>query len=201
MKHYFIQLFAVMTIGLLGLSSCSEDISEEQEYANWQQRNELFLTTLVNDSLSQPGWERFKQYSLDPTAEGAATDYVYVKKIISGDSQVQPAFTDSVRVIYQGRLLPSASYAQGYLFDGTVKGTYSLHTGYSTKQQVSQLIDGYVTALLHMHVGDYWRIYIPYTLGYGEEGNGASIPGYSMLVYDLTLVDCSPAGQAMKPWR
>ena len=111
-----------------------------------------------------------------------------------------PNFTDSVRVIYQGRLLPSKSYSQGYVFDGTVNGEYSVKTAYTSRQLVSNMIDGYSTALQHMTVGDHWRIYIPSELGYGVSGS-TKIPGYSVLIFEVTLLDVSPAGQVMKPWR
>ncbi len=190
-----------MTMGLCGLSSCSEENTGEEEYANWQARNELFLASIATDSMQNGGWERYKKYSLDQTTEGKASEYVYVKKIDhSGESTVMPNFTDSVRVIYQGRLLPSKSYSQGYVFDGTVNGEYSVKRAYTSRQLVSNMIDGYSTALQHMTVGDHWRIYIPSELGYGVSGS-TKIPGYSVLIFEVTLLDVSPAGQVMKPWR
>ena len=200
MKKFLIYLFA-MTIGLIGLSSCSEEASEEEEYANWQERNEQFLATLVNDSLKQTGWQRIKKYSLDQSVEGSVSDYVYVKEILKGESSESPLFTDSVRVVYQGRLIPSKSYPKGYVFDGTVYGTYSSKTAYTSRQKVSGMLPGYTTALMNMHKGDYWRVYIPYELAYGSSGNGSKIPGYSVLVFDLTLLDISPIGEDMKPWK
>lgn len=188
-------------MGLCGLSSCSEENTGEEEYANWQARNELFLASIATDSMQNGGWERYKKYSLDQTTEGKASEYVYVKKIDhSGESTVMPNFTDSVRVIYQGRLLPSKSYSQGYVFDGTVNGEYSVKTAYTSRQLVSNMIDGYSTALQHMTVGDHWRIYIPSELGYGVSGS-TKIPGCSVLIFEVTLLDVSPAGQVMKPWR
>ena len=200
MKKFLIYLFA-MTIGLIGLSSCSEEVSEEEEYANWQERNEQFLATLVNDSLKQTGWQRIKKYSLDQSVEGSVSDYVYVKEILKGESSESPLFTDSVRVVYQGRLIPSKSYPKGYVFDGTVYGTYSSKTAYTSRQKVSGMLPGYTTALMNMHKGDYWRVYIPCELAYGSSGNGSKIPGYSVLVFDLTLLDISPIGEDMKPWK
>ena len=41
---------------------------------------------------------------------------------------------------------------------------------------------------MRMHRGDYWRIYIPYQLGYGGTAR-SSIPAYSTLVFDLRLED------------
>lgn len=201
MKKYLQYLFAT-TIGLCSLSSCSEENTEEEEYADWQSRNELFLASVATDSMKSSGsWERFKKYSLDQTTEGKVSDYVYVKKLDhSGTSTVMPNFTDSVRVIYQGRLLPSKSYAQGYPFDGTVSGEYSVRTAYTSRQLVGGMSDGYCTALQHMTVGDHWRIYVPSELGYGASGT-TKIPGYSVLIFEVTLLDVSPAGQVMKPWR
>ena len=201
MKKFFTYLFAMM-IGLFGLSSCSEENAEEEEYDNWYTRNAQFLASVATDSMQSSGnWERFKKYSLNPTTEGAVSDYVYVKKLgHDGESTVVPNFTDSVRVIYQGRLIPSKSYSKGYVFDGTVYGDYSVKTAYTSKQLVSGMIDGYTTALMHMTLGDHWRIYIPSELGYGASGK-STIPGYSVLIFEVTLLDVSPAGQIMKPWR
>ena len=201
MKNYIIYLFALM-MGLFGLSSCSEEASEEEEYANWYERNQQFLASVATDSMqSGSQWVKFKQYSLDQTKEGTVSDYIYVKKLgHEGTSTVSPNFTDSVRVIYQGRLIPSKSYPKGFVFDSTVYGEYSLKTGYSTKQKVSSMIDGYATALQHMTVGDHWLVYIPSDLAYGASGK-STIPGHSLLIFELTLLDASPAGQVMKPWR
>lgn len=187
------------------LVSCGEDIEEESEFANWQARNEAFFASLQDSLNSNPAqWKRIKCYSLDHTTEGNATDYVYAKVIESGTGTEAPLFTDSVRVIYRGRLIPSASYSQGYVFDETVYGTYSSATG-ATKcfwLASTGLISGFTTVLQHMHRGDYWRVYIPSELGYGEtENSTAGIPGYSVLIFDLTLVDFSPVGQTMPIWR
>ena len=50
MKKYIIYLF-VMTMGLCGLSSCSEETAEDNEFENWTERNDAFLAAVVNDSL------------------------------------------------------------------------------------------------------------------------------------------------------
>ena len=50
-----------------------------------------------------------------------------------------------------------------------------------------------------MHRGDYWRIYVPSDLGYGSSAT-SSIPAYSVLIFDLTLVDFSPVGETMNPF-
>ena len=62
------------------------------------------------------------------------------------------------------------------------------------------MVDGFSTALQAMHIGDYWRVYIPSDLGYGSAGSGSNVPGNSLLIFDLILIDYSPVGTAMKPW-
>jgi FKBP-type peptidyl-prolyl cis-trans isomerase FklB len=184
------------------VSSCSETSGEEDEYANWQQRNEVYFASLA-DSLSKDPtkWRRIKNFSLDPNTEGKATDYIYVKTIAPGGDSESPVFTDSVRISYQGRIIPTTNYPQGKVFDGTVYGTYSMATNATTRMKLSTLVVGMETALQHMHRGDYWRVYIPQEMGYGNRDQTSSgIPPYSVLIFDLTLVDFSPAGQAMPAW-
>ena len=193
MKRYFLYLIAT-TIGFFGLSSCSEDDGTVDEFANWQARNDAYFLSL-EDSLKRDtsNWLKIKCYTLDQGTEGKQTDYIYAKIIERGEGTESPMFTDSVRVSYLGRLLPSASYAEGYPFDtSVVYGKYSQKTNDTAKFLVSSLTDGFATALQHMHRGDYWRIYVPSELGYGETGN-TGVPAYSVLVFELTLVDfCSP---------
>ena len=74
----------------------------------------------------------------------------------------------------------------GYVFDKNFEGTYNKQTAMLSTFAVSNVVDGFATALMHMHVGDHWMVYIPYQLGYGTTGNG-SIPAYSMLRFELAL--------------
>ena len=184
------------------LLSCSEETAEDNEFENWTARNEAFLTDVANDSLQKSGWMRIQKYSLGDIKSDNPCDYVYVKVVEQGKGEGCPAFTDSVRVAYQGRLIPSANYPQGMFFDkGTsTGGVFSLATASTTRMKVSGVVDGFATALQQMHIGDYWRVYIPSDLGYGESGNGSAVPGGSILIFDLILVDYSPSGTVMKPW-
>jgi len=202
MKKYIIYLF-VMTMGLCGLSSCSEETAEDNEFENWTARNDAFLAGVANDSLQKSGWKRIQKYSLgDSIKSDNPRDYVYVKVVEQGKGEGCPSFTDSVRVAYQGRLIPTVSYPQGMFFDkGTsTGGVFSLATASTTRMKVSGVVDGFATALQQMHIGDYWRVYIPSDLGYGDSGSGTAVPGGSVLIFDLILVDYSPLGTVMKPW-
>ena len=197
------QLFIIGCLGCLSclFISCGEDDATVDEYADWTARNDQFLAALANDSLRQAGWYRYKKYSLNDESEGTISQYIYVKVVESGDGLDCPMFTDSVRVCYQGRLIPTVLHPEGYVFDGTIYGTYNPATNSNTKFLLSSssIIDGFSTALLHMHRGDHWRVYIPSELAYKETVNGV-IPAHSLLIFDLTLIDFSPAGQVMPVW-
>ena len=194
-------------VGCLGclscfFSSCSKEETEAGEFDNWQARNEVYFASLADSLRQAPSqWQRIAKYSLASGIEGAATDYIYAKVISKGDGGDTPNFTDSVRVIYQGRLIPSATFPEGYVFDTTVGGDFSIRTASTAKMLVSTTVEGYATALQYMHRGDHWRIFIPSDLGYGESGTSSgSVPAYSTLIFDVMLIDFSPAGTAMPTW-
>lgn len=53
--------------------------------------------------------------------------------------------------------------------------------------RVNELISGFQIALLGMHIGDHWLVYIPSNMGYGPKTTGA-IPGNSTLVFEIKLI-------------
>lgn len=53
--------------------------------------------------------------------------------------------------------------------------------------RVNELINGFQIALLNMHVGDHWLVYIPSAMGYGPKATGA-IPGNSTLIFEIKLI-------------
>lgn len=183
-------------------TSCSEENDTVDEYANWRARNDIYFASL-EDSLkaNTTQWKKFRNYSLDQNVEGLPNEYIYVKVLSesAGSDDDCAMFTDSVRVSYQGRLIPSVSYPQGYVFEETFYGDYDPKTISAVKFLASGVVDGYATALIHMHKGDRWRVFIPYTLGYNASPK-TGIPAYSTLIFDLTLVNFAHAGQEMPAW-
>ena len=189
----------------LAFSACAESDDEEQlgEYADWQARNEAYFLTLEDSLNSNPAvWRKLRTYSMTDKATTANTDYVYVKVLQTSELTElteSPIYTDTVRVAYRGRLIPSASYPQGYVFDQTYVGNFDLRTTDVSNLAVKGYVDGFATALQHMHIGDQWRIYIPYQLGYGTTAK-SSIPAYSTLIFDLVLIDFVSGSDKMEPW-
>ena len=87
-----------------------------------------------------------------------------------------PKATDTVECHYEGTLI-----------DGT-KFDSSYDRGQTATSPLNQVIAGWTEGLQLMKEGGKYRFFIPYELGYGERGAGASIPPFSTLVFDVELV-------------
>ena len=87
-----------------------------------------------------------------------------------------PKATDTVECHYEGTLI-----------DGT-KFDSSYDRGQTATFPLNQVIAGWTEGLQLMKEGGKYRFFIPYELGYGERGAGASIPTFSTLVFDVELV-------------
>ena len=182
------------TLALLALASCKEENDEVEEFANWQNVNDTYFSNLVSETQSkidegQTTWALMPCYSYpDNGMTFDYSSYVVAEKLEQGSGTTSPLQTDSVKVHYEGRLLPSYSYPKGMIFDRSYVGDFDPDLATPTKLSLSGVVKGFSTVLMRMHRGDHWRIYIPYQLGYGYTTRG-SIPGYSTLIFDLRLED------------
>ena len=194
-------LFIILCSLFISVSACSESNDEAaDEFANWQARNDTFFLTLEDSLRSNSAlWTKWKTFSKDQNTAGVATDYVYAKLLEKGYGSETPLYTDTVRVSYRGRLIPSTSYPQGYVFDQTYAGNYDIHTTDVADGGVGSYVNGFSTALQHMHRGDRYRIYIPYGLAYGSSAKDA-IPAYSTLIFDVVLIDFAVGSGKMDTW-
>ena len=89
----------------------------------------------------------------------------------------KPKATDSVKCHYEGFL------TDGTLFDSSVQ------RGEPAVFGLQQVIAGWTEGLQLMKEGAKYRLFIPYLLGYGESGAGASIPPYATLIFDVELLE------------
>lgn len=181
------------------LTSCSEDEGTAEEYAEWQTKNETYWSTLYSSTLQKIAngsttvdtirvWSKQNQTpAAGATLSYGPEDYIIVEKKTAGTGTELPQFSDSVAVHYEGRLIPSTTYTAGYVFDKSWTGDYNLQTMKASVLSISGVVDGFATALLSMHEGDRWTVYMPYQLGYGTSTSSSSIPAYSTLIFDLTL--------------
>ncbi|HUI33709.1 MAG: FKBP-type peptidyl-prolyl cis-trans isomerase [Dysgonamonadaceae bacterium] len=96
-------------------------------------------------------------------------------EIIKKGTGAIPTDTDQVKVHYHGTLL------DGTVFDSSVDRNEPAVFG------VTQVIPGWTEALKLMPVGSKWKVYVPYSLGYGAEDRGTIKP-FSTLIFEVELL-------------
>lgn len=87
-----------------------------------------------------------------------------------------PKATDKVRCHYEGRLI------NGEVFDSSYQRNQPADFG------LNQVIAGWTEGVQLMKEGAKYRFFIPYLLGYGEQGAGSAIPPFSTLIFDVELI-------------
>ncbi len=218
-------LIGIFCLGGMMLSaglftSCTENDDTVEEYANWQSKNEtywdnLYTTTQQKIKGGDTSWKIILNYTFQNQKQttGSALTYRPENYIIAhveqaGTGTTSPLYSDSVSMHYMGRLIPSTTYTSGLIFDkswssnqfnaATSRPVHSyIGLTYDAEGKPTSLVDGFTTALMSMHRGDHWTIYIPYQLGYGEKSSGV-VPAYSTLIFDLRLNDFSHPGVKLK---
>lgn len=159
MKKYFYLLTIVLCTGVL-ISSCSKDDDVKIHIVDdaWQADNEK-----VFDEIATRG-----EYTKIPSLSGMGSIYY---KVLEPKSPVIPTndtifYTSTVKVYYFGISMHETSRKMEYTFDSN---------DYKENDpqifSVDGVVDGFGTALQHMHPGDRWEIWIPWQLGYGSTGN------------------------------
>lgn len=118
--------------------------------------------------------ERFLEQNKD--AEGVVTRESGLQyKVLTAGTGAVATDSSTVEVHYEGRLL------NGTIFDS------SYQRGKPITLKPTQVIKGWAEALKLMPEGSTWELYVPYTLGYGEQGT-RNIPPYSVLIFKVQLL-------------
>jgi FKBP-type peptidyl-prolyl cis-trans isomerase FklB len=102
-------------------------------------------------------------------------------KVLTSGNGPSPKLTDQVKANYIGTLL------NGKEFDNSYK------RGEPATFPVNGVIPGWTEALQLMKVGDKWRLFVPFRLGYGPNGAGGQIPPYATLIFDVELLSVEKA--------
>ena len=68
----------------------------------------------------------------------------------------------------------------------------SFARGEPFKFKVSDVIKGWQEVIPLMKVGDYWRIFVPPELAYGERGDGRRVGPNEVMVFEMKLMDTKP---------
>lgn len=97
-------------------------------------------------------------------------------EVVTQGSGPTATLADVVKVHYDGTLL------NGQKFDS------SRDRGQPYQTRLNEVITGWTEILQLMSQGARYKVWIPYQLGYGNQGNG-SIPGGATLFFDMELVE------------
>ncbi len=145
-------------------------IAQPRITARWKDDNAKFL----EDNKKRPG--------VTTTASGL--QYEVMKK---GTGTVSPKASDKVEVHYHGTMI------DGQIFDSSVQ------RGKTASFGLNQVIPGWTEGLQYMKEGDKFKFFIPYNLAYGEQARGATIKGFSTLIFEVELFKIMPAESGSNP--
>jgi len=96
-------------------------------------------------------------------------------EVITMGTGKKPSKNDKITCNYTGAYIDGTEFNNSYKMGGPISFT------------VNGVIKGWTEALLMMPVGSKWKLYVPYTLGYGP-GQYQTIPGGSALVFEIDLL-------------
>lgn len=191
MKKYTLLYVTVLLCGLAALSACTETADPSDEYGDWQHRNEVFFDSIYNVAKARvaagdESWKVLKAWTKTDQLATNKTDFIVVHVLNAGEGSGSPLYTDSVNVAYRLRTIPTKNAPQGNVLQQTFTGDFSFETAAWTKLYVPSTVTGFATALQYMRIGDYWEVYIPRQLGYGDTAN-QGIPAFTTLVFNIGL--------------
>ena len=189
----FLCLAAVL-IGVATACSKTEDDSAER----WRTANDAAFAAVKRDA----AYTELKS----PGNEGS----IYYKELKKGTGTKPILFTSTVSLYARGWFVadyPDNKYIrQGTFFqswleaDGVPFTTLVSSVGVPPKGfSAYTLTKGVRVALQYMHEGDRWEVWVPYTLGLGENdgslfvnvmpsSSATKIPAYSTLVFEIEVV-------------
>jgi FKBP-type peptidyl-prolyl cis-trans isomerases 1 len=125
-----------------------------------------------NGSANRAAGEKFLEENSKRAGVITTASGLQYEILIAGTGSI-PNSSSKVKVRYKGTLI------DGTEFDSSSTGGADFY--------VTSVIPGWTEALKIMPVGSKWKLYIPYSLGYGAEAND-DIPAYSVLIFEVELL-------------
>ena len=160
----------------------SEEFQKQQSEAGLKQKT-------VDEKVIQ---EYLTKNNLTAKAQHTASGLYYIDDVVGTGEN--PSQGDNVKVHYTGKLL------DGKVFDSSKNAGKPI----DFQVGVGMVIPGWEEGLLMMKKGGKRTLIIPSGLAYGPDGQPGAIPGNSVLLFDVELVDFSkgaaqPAGPQQAP--
>lgn len=190
MKRNLLYILLLM-ITTCVVTSCKEESDSNNEFSNWQSRNNEYFNKVYKEaqtaSSTNSNIKILRSWSLGNELQ-KPEDHIVVKVLENGTGTKTPVYNDSVYVHVQKRLIPSATYPDGKIFSQSwTTEVFNPNVSAPIEIAVNAQCDGFATALQHMHVGDRWRVYVPYALSESNAEGQYDLPSHSMRIYDVTL--------------
>lgn len=177
----FFKTQGILKVNTQLLSKGFSDALAENMLMTPEQANELVRTEMQKASMVkiQPNIQECNNFLSEnrkrPGIKETASGLQY--EVITMGNGVRPTDTNTVNVHYEGFLL------NGKKFDS------SRDRGAPLTIPLNQVIRGWTEGVQLMPVGSRFKFYIPYQLGYGEQGSRDLIPGGSLLIFDVELIE------------
>ncbi len=167
----------------MGVTSCLGN-GVEDEYKDWREKNQNWFNE-QQIKLDDKG----KLYYTVVTAPWDPNAKVLVHwfndRELTKDN-LAPLYSSTVDVKYKGCLYNNTPFDSSFLSTTPADSISRFTIGNTSKGGV---IEGWGIALPQMHVGDSCRIVINYPQGYGAYSINELIKPYSVLQFDVKLVD------------
>ena len=149
---------------------------EELQAAYEQFQQELQQKQLENAKQAQASSDQF--LTENAKKAGVKTTTSGLQYIITQEGTGKaPAATSTVKVHYTGKLV------DGTVFDSSVE------RGEPIEFPLNQVIPGWTEGLQLLKEGSKATLFIPASLGYGEQGVPGTIPSNSTLIFDVELIE------------
>lgn len=138
-------------------------------------------------------FEAYKQLEIKRLGEFVAAQNLKAEKLENGiylvvDKEGTGPKVDSgmyVKVKYTGKL------KNGNIFDSNIDSTFGHTEPFEFVAGTRQVIAGWDVAIQKLKVGSKARVFIPSSMGYGMQSQGAKLPAYSDLIFDLEVLSVS----------
>jgi FKBP-type peptidyl-prolyl cis-trans isomerase FklB len=169
-KFLYTVIMAIVAVTML--NSCLGK-SIEDEYKDWRKTNETWYQNQANSG----------SYTelIAPWDPSASTLIRWHNDTMQTRYNLKPLLTSTVDVKYHLSLMDDTPIDSSYYMTSPADSIY--------RAKVSDNVEGWMLALINMHVGDSCTVLIPYQQGYGSVKRSDELLPFSTLVFNIKLVD------------